>query len=66
MDYEELINVPVVFAPDVSTQAVILTTLNNSVAEGDKTLTATITTTQSGVNITVSQASITIVDVGMY
>ena len=51
---------PVVFAPGVSTRTVTLKTLNDSVAEGDKTLTATITTTQSGVDITVPAANITI------
>ena len=67
MDYEELTDVPVVFAPGVSTQTVTLTTLSDLVAEGDETLTATITTTQTGVGITVSQTSITIVNfLGMF
>ena len=60
MDYEELTAVPVVFSPGVTTQTVTLTTLTDAVAEGDETLTATITTTQSGVGIIVSLANITI------
>ena len=62
-DYNELIAVSVVFAPGVSTQTVTLTALNDSVAEGDETLTATITTAQSGVDITVPQANITILEI---
>ena len=54
---------PVVFAPGVSTQTVTLTTLTDPVAEGDETLSATITTAQSGVDITVPQANITIVEI---
>ena len=66
VDYEELTDVPVVFAPGVSTQIVNLTTLTNPVVQGNRTLTATITTTQSGVDITVAQSEITIVEtVGM-
>ena len=62
MDYDELTDVPVVFAPGVSTQTVTLTTFTDPVADGDETLTATITTVQSGVDITVPQANITIVE----
>ena len=62
MDYDELTDVPVVFAPGVSTQTATLTTLTDPVADGDETLTATITTAQSGVFITVPQANITIVE----
>jgi len=64
VDYEELRAVPVVFAPGVSTQTVTLKTLNGSVAKGDKTLTAMITTAQSGVDITVPEANITIESIG--
>lgn len=62
VDYEELTDVPVVFAPGVNTQVVTLITLTDPVKEGDETLTATITTTQRGVEITVPQANITLVD----
>lgn len=60
MDYEELTAVPVVFSSDVNTQTVTLKALNDSVPEGDETLTATINTTQNGVDITASQAEVTI------
>ena len=62
MDYEELTEVLVVFAPGVSTQTVTLRTFTDAVVEGDETLTATITTTQSVVDITVPQATIIIID----
>ena len=62
MDYEELTEVLVVFAPGVSTRTVTLRTFTDAVLEGDETLTATITTTQSVVNITVPQATIIIID----
>ena len=65
MDYEELTGVLVVFAPGVSTQTVTLRTFTNAEEEGDETLTATITTTQSVVDITVPQATIIIKDDGM-
>ena len=67
MDYEELAAVPVVFPPGISTQTITLTALTDAVAEGEETLTATITTSQSGVDITAPRADITIEEgVGMY
>ena len=62
MDFEELTDVPVVFAPGVSTQTVTLTTLTDAVAEGDEIFIVTIATTQAGVDITAPQANVTILD----
>lgn len=67
MDYEELTEVPVVFPPGVSAQTVTLTTIVDAVAEGDETLTANITTTQSRVDIVnAPQTSVTVTIVDSY
>lgn len=61
-DYEELTSVPVVFSPGIVTQTVTLTTHEDSILEATESFQATLTAAQSGVDVTVSVATITIVE----
>ena len=65
-DYNELTRVSVIFMPGVNTQTVTLTTLSDVPVEEDEDLGATLTATDSRVGVFAAEATVTIIDEGMY